>query len=233
MTAHGSDSTMASTDPQDLLRAALGEGELPDPTESLRLLGAAQAGDGQALADLIERYQGRLRRIVSIRLSAQLRRCVESMDIVQETFASALPHLKDLEVHGPGSLLQWLSRIAENQMHSEYRRHYGQKRDKRREVGLAPGDEAGGAGGETPAADELSERRELERVVDQAVAELPEESREVLVLRTYAGGSWEEVAQQMGKPSSEAARLMHRRARIKLARILQERLPDLFPAEDE
>jgi RNA polymerase sigma-70 factor (ECF subfamily) len=215
---------MSDQAPDDLLAAALGP-TAPDPTESLRLLSAAQGGDTEALAALVERYQGRLRRIVSIRLSAELRRCVESMDIVQETFASALPHLGALKVYGPGSLLQWLSRIAENQMRSEYRRHFGGKRDRRREVDYGPAAEGLVAGGASPPADVLSARRELERVVDTAVSELPEDWREVLVLRTYAGGSWEEVAAALGKPSAEAARLLHRRARLRLARMLRERLP--------
>jgi len=214
-----------------VLSDALGQ-PAPDPTESLRLLGAAQGGDAQALAALVDRYQGRLRRIVSIRLSAQLRRCVESMDIVQETFASALPHLAALKVYGPGSLLQWLSRIAENQMRSEYRRHFGGKRDRRREVDFDHMTEGGMQRDASPPADVLSARRELERVVDQAVSELPDDWREVLVLRTYVGGSWEEVAAALGKPSAEAARLLHRRARLKLARMLRERLPDTLGGAD-
>lgn len=217
----------------DPLLASVRPDELPDVTESMRLLDLVQQGDEAALNDLLRRYEDRLKRIVRIRLSAKLRRCVETVDIVQETFQSAIKHIGDLEMRSTASIMQWLSRIAENQMHDVHRRFYGQKRDRTREVRLADGgrladDSSPGfvAATNEVTPDEQVATDEIRKIVDDAVAELPDDYREVIMLRTYYGGSWEFVAQQIGRPNADAARQLHRRARIRLSRIMQGRLPE-------
>ena len=224
-------SSPADESADDLL-ASVSPGELPDLTESMRLLEQAQGGDDQALNDLLSRYEERLKRIVRIRLTARLRRCVETVDIVQETFQSALKHINKLEMRSTASIMQWLSRIAENQMHDVHRRFYGQKRDRTREVRISDGgrmDDESTRGVVPPsgsvAPDELAAQDEIRKIVDDAVAELPDDYREVIMLRTYYGGSWEFVAEQIGRPNADAARQLHRRARIRLSRIMQGRLP--------
>jgi RNA polymerase sigma-70 factor (ECF subfamily) len=212
--------TSGGTD--DLLEASLDAAELGDPTESMLLLDQAQGGDQDALSALLERYQERLRRIVSIRLSSDLRSCVESMDIVQDVFAAAAQHLDTLTADQPASIIQWLSRIAENTMTSTWRRQYAQKRDRHREVDLTGAARTAAAAGEQPS--ELAARRELEDLVDEAMTELPPDDREVIMLRTYYGGSWDFVAKQLGRPGADAARQLHRRARIRLGRMLRKKM---------
>jgi RNA polymerase sigma-70 factor (ECF subfamily) len=210
------------------LHESLDPAALPDLTESMRLVRAAQAGSREALEDLLRRYQERVLRIVRVRLSTKLRRHVESMDIVQETLRKAAENLGELELRSQAAILQWLARIAENQMLDVNRRMSAQKRDRLREVPLDDGGErasssGGPAAGQLPP-DEIAAQRELSRLVDECVAALPEEYREVVTLRTYCGGSWEWVTAQMGKESSEAVRQLHRRATIRLARVMQERM---------
>jgi len=224
--APGDDSLLASVSPDDL----------PDLTESMHLLRAAQDGDELALDELFRRYEARLSRIVRIGLSARLRRVVETVDVVQETYRAALRRIGDLELRSTASILQWLAKIAQNQMLDTHRRFYGLKRDRTREVRLGSGargeNESSSAGpGAVPASPtqtpaDLAAQSELRQIVDQAVSELPDDYREVIMLRTYYGGSWEWVAEQIGRPGSDAARQLHRRARMKLSRILMERLPD-------
>ena len=216
----------------DPLLSSLAPDGLPDLTESMRLVHEAQGGNRAALEALLERYQDRVLRIVRIRISRALRRHLESTDIVQETLRKAAENLGDLELRSTASILQWLSRIAENQMLDSHRRLHAAKRDKGREVPLLDSREAAeGLGTPPPPSgqlppDELAARAELARIVDECVAELPDDYREVIMLRTYCGGSWEFVAQQMDKDSAEAVRQLHRRARIRLARRLQERMGD-------
>lgn len=216
------DPKTSSSGTDDLLEDSLDALELGDPTESMLLLDQAQRGSRDALGALLERYQDRLRRIVSIRLSSDLRSCVESMDIVQDVFASAAQHLDGLVADQPASILQWLSRIAENTMTSTWRRQYAQKRDRHREVDLASASFKAAAPTEQPS--ELAAQRELEQLVDETVAELPPDDREVIMLRTYYGGSWEFVAKQLGRPGADAARQLHRRARIRLGRRLRKKM---------
>ena len=218
----------------DPLSQSVHEGQLPEITESMLLVTKAQRGDDAALNDLLSRYEDRLRRIVRIKISARLRRVVESVDIVQDAFRNAFQHIGDLELRSTSSILQWLAKIAENQMLDTHRRHYNLKRDKTREIAIkrrhddstsGPVDLAGG----TPPPDVLAEQQELAALVDGAVAELSDEYREVIMLRTYYGGSWEEVTQQMGRESSEATRQLHRRARIKLGKLLKARMGGKAP----
>ena len=219
----------------DPLLASVSPDELPDLTESMRLLREAQDGNDLALDELFRRYEARLSRIVRIKMSAKLRRCVETVDVVQETYRAALRRINDLELRSTASILQWLAKIAENQMLDTHRRFYGLKRDKQREVRLGDGGRGDGdsssSGGVVPAAKQPTPAEqvasdELRDIVDAAVAELPDDYREVIMLRTYYGGSWEWVAEQLGRPGGDAARQLHRRARMRLSRLLMDRLPD-------
>jgi RNA polymerase sigma-70 factor, ECF subfamily len=197
-------------------------GALPrreDTWVSMELLELAKAGDGKALDDLLARYQDRLRRVVRVRLDARLRGLLESADVVQETLSAALTHIKELNVPDRGAILRWLTKIAENEMHDLRRRAYSQKRSRQKERQLDTLDIHAGKAA-TPA--DEAERRELYDRVDRAVAGLPPQTREVILLRTYCDASWEDVAKAVGAPSSEAARKLHSRAMVKLARLMQE-----------
>ncbi len=227
--ADGSDGSDAPA--SRLLESAVEPDALPAPTESIRLLEAARTGDRDALAALVHRYEDRLRRIIRIRISARLRQSLESVDVMQETWRAAVQHIDGLMAHEGADILRWLARIAENHMLDVNRRLTADRRDRRREVPLPdPGDSTHpraalpetSPAGRNPS--ELASERELRAIVDEAVAGLPEDYREVIVLRTYHGGSWEFVARAMGRPTAEAARVLHRRARIQLARILRDRL---------
>jgi DNA-directed RNA polymerase specialized sigma24 family protein len=59
--------------------------------------------------------------------------------------------------------------------------------------------------------------------MDDSLAELEEAHREVLLLRHYAGASWERTAELMGHPSPDAARMLHARALNALRKSLRRR----------
>jgi DNA-directed RNA polymerase specialized sigma24 family protein len=60
-------------------------------------------------------------------------------------------------------------------------------------------------------------------LLETCVAELSEELRELIILREYAGASWEEIAKETGRPSPDAARMMHGKAMLELSKLLKER----------
>jgi DNA-directed RNA polymerase specialized sigma24 family protein len=62
---------------------------------------------------------------------------------------------------------------------------------------------------------------EEQRIVEACLAELPEEYRELILLRNYAGASWESVAEETGRPSAAAARMMHARAMVELGKLVR------------
>lgn len=204
-------------------------GDLPDPTESLNLLRVAQAGDGQALNDLIRRYEPRVRRIVRARLAPSLSIYIDEADIVQLTLQSAAGQIAGFRPETAPSLLHWLSTIATHKIRDELDRMHAARRDVGREVKL---DDIGGsstspgwqpaAAGRTPSMEVF--RKELEELFDAAVHALPDDQREAVILRDYCHYGWDEIARQLSRASPHAASQLHQRAWIALRRTLGPKL---------
>ena len=195
-----------------------------DLTLSIELVHKAQGGDGGALERLFDRYYARVRRIVRLRMGRDLRRSVDSGDILQDTFFAAIRSFETFEVRDEASLINWLSKLAERQILTAAARYGAGKRDKKREVLLS---EAGSDGEESvPFELEASTHAPLENlseaeqttIVENCIHELPDDVRELIILRDYAGASWETVAHDTGRPSAAAARMMHARALIELGK---------------
>ena len=203
--------------------------------ECLELARRAQKGDDDALNELFRRYQEPLRRIVRIRMGAHLRRHggLESMDIVQQTFVKAHSKLDDVEIRTPQAILSWRARIAERQVHDANDHITARKRDYRRTSPLQFGDESFGSvfDVEPEATDTLpedrAERNELKIAIDEAMLELKDEYREIILLREYAQADWDTIAEEVGAPNVRAAQATHYRARAKLASLLSRRMDEV------
>lgn len=207
--------------PDDLLARSLSPADLPDLGRSLVLLARAQTGDRGALEDLVSRYQDRLRRIVRIQLGSSLRRQYDSMDIVQSTFAAALPKIGDLHPRNAAGLLAWLALIATNQIRDAHDHVRAGKRDIAREDHAEDAQAAISSGGSRPAEQALlAEVREL---LDEEVSKLPDDQRRVVVLRDYCGEDWDRIAVELDRDNG-ATRQLHQRAWIRLRRVLRPRL---------
>lgn len=204
---------------------------VPNLSESLVLVRKAQDGDREALNRLFERYYDRIYRIVRIRMGAKLRTVLDSYDIVQETCAVAVRKIGDFEPRDHASLIQWLAKIAEHQIHDARDRMEAEKRNPSREVPLDAGRthsgephpglqlSGGGAGPSTIVANS-----ELKEIYDACVEELPHEYRELILLREYAGASWEDITQKVQRPNVHATQEAYRRGQIKLAGLLRQRM---------
>lgn len=198
-----------------------------DLSNSLDLVHRATSGDEAAIDELLRRYQDRLRRIVRVRLGARLRTKLESMDIVQDALLIAARKLADGEVVSSGAVLNWLARIAENKIHDAHDFHTAQRRDVGREERMrleVSGESIGWEPpGQGPGPSSTAEGVELNELVDEALAELSDDHREVMLLRTYCGVGWESVASAFDR-TVPAVQELHRRARI----LLQERVRPLL-----
>jgi len=204
-----------------------------DLTKSIELVQRAQGGDPVALDRLFERYYERVRRIVRLRMGRELRRSVDSGDILQETFQVAVRSFDSFQVRDEASLINWLSKLAERQVLSAAAHHRARKRDKRREVlisdvGSRDASKAGSsmpmdlAASTTGPLEHLSAAEQTE-IVEDCIRGLEEEQRELIILRDYAGASWDTVARETGRPSEAAARMAHSRAVIELAKRIRAR----------
>ena len=192
--------------------------------EDRDLVRRARAGEFGAFERLVGKYEQRVytlaRRI--------LRRPHDAEDIVQETFLSAMQHLKDFREEA--AFPTWLLRIATNHALKVLR--------KRRGLPTVPLEE-GRRGGDddTPIqrpvyiaswredAERTADRPEIRRLLDRALAALDPKHRMVFLLRDVEGLSTGETAKALGiSVANTKVRLL--RARLKLRERLTRALGD-------
>ena len=195
--------------PSDLSRA--------DCQDVAKLLERARAGDQGALGILLEGQRERLQRIVRVHLGKPLRRFLNTSDVVQETHRAALEALQGLSFTSERDLLAWLARVATNRIRDQHDHYTAHKRDATRDQPLA---EAAGpletGQNREPSPSQAAAQAELSEIVDHCLSELPDEYREVIVLRDYCGASWEHITAELGGRSLHATQQLHQRAWIKL-----------------
>jgi len=182
------------------------------------LVALAQDGDESALNRLCNVYGARVLWIIRLRMGAELRSKLESMDLVQDVLMSALKDLGTFKYKTEGDFLRWLSRIAENRLRNQLQRLHANKRDIRKEVrlnGYRPTAEDSlvaaldAVDTRTPSAI-MSKREELDKLA-KAIDALRPEYREVIVLTKVEGLSYREIGDKLGR-SADAARMLFSRA---------------------
>jgi RNA polymerase sigma-70 factor, ECF subfamily len=199
-------------------------------TQTWELVHKAKGGDSDALNRLIQRYYERVRRSVRARIGSRLRSRLDSDDILQWTFAKAVENFDRFEMRHEGSLLHWLAEYAERQLHDAADRENAKKRQP--PAGQISLDDDGGATesrgqlevpGRTTGPIDRVVRNEREIAVEECLEQLAEHHRMVIVLRDYDGLEWNEIAEKLKKNTDSAARELHRRALLELAKLLRRR----------
>jgi len=176
---------------------------------STEVLRQALGGSDEALDALYRRFGPRLLAFIRLKMGRSLRARLESRDILQATFLKSFQRLEDFEGDTARSLLGWLMRIAEREIHDRADFHGRQQRDARRDADVD--DYAEALAVRTRSAltrvilDEQAER------LDAALAELSEPHRQVIMLRAFEERSFPEIAREIGK-SEDASRMLYARA---------------------
>jgi RNA polymerase sigma-70 factor, ECF subfamily len=201
----------------------------PDTIETDDLLKRAEQADAQAVERLWDRHREPLRRMIHLRLDHQLGRRVDASDVVQEVLLEANRRLNSYLRKPEMPFHLWLRQIASDHVIDQHRRHRGAaRRSLDREQPMVAGAFPDQSSvelaaqlrdpGPTPLAAAL--RSELERRFQDALQQLDEGDREVILLRHFEHLSNSEVARVLGL--SEAAAGMRylraiRRVRLSLA----------------
>jgi len=182
---------------------------------------------------LVERYQGRLHSL-AMRI---LHDPEQARDAVQDAFLKAYTNLDRFE--GRSSFYTWLYRLAMNLCLDLRRRDHSSRRVETPELGdleriatldSRPADHQHWRGHEE-APDEAASRGELRERVARAIAQLPDASRETLILREVEGLSYSEIAEALDIPKGTVMSRLHY-ARRRVQEILREAgMAEEFDAE--
>ena len=194
----------------------------PRPAAELsetELVELARRKDAQAVRTIVQRYNRRLYRVARGILGNDS----EAEDVVQETYFRAFASLH--KFRGASSLITWLTRIAINEA-------LGRKRRALNTTDLAAIETEQKMGGQViqfptsyPELDPEHSvaQREIRRVLERAIDELPAAFRAVFVLRMIEGLSLEETSELLDVKVETVKTRMHR-ARVLLRKAIDHEL---------
>jgi RNA polymerase sigma-70 factor (ECF subfamily) len=199
-----------------------------DAVNDAELVGMALQRDGGAFRIIMQRHNRRLYRCAR----SIVRDDSEAEDIVQEAYASAFSNLANFR--GESSVATWLTRITLNEA-------LGRIRRQRPTVELATLDYEGPGKAQiipfpsmTTNSDpeRTTAQREIRRLIERAIDDLPELFRAVFVMREIEDMSVEETAAFLGlRPATvktrlhRARRLLRKALNAQLAPALTEAFP--------
>ena len=190
------------------------------------LLERARAGDLESFGQLLSQYRNYARLLARTLIGTTLRLRLDPSDLVQETFLEAHRDFPRFDGSTERELLAWLRRILARNLADQARRQKAGLRDIRRQVSLeamldrssARMQQALVAVVSSPSA--AAAQREQAVLLADALAGLPPDYREVIILRNLERLRFEEVAARMGR-SPGAVRMLWTRALERLSRALE------------
>jgi RNA polymerase sigma-70 factor (ECF subfamily) len=175
-----------------------------------------------------ERYRDLLCMLArQIQLDPRVRRRFDASDLVQETLLKATQNLEQFRGGTEAELVKWLQEILQNALADAMRRARAQKRDVAQEEALAVvvNDSSARLRNWLAAPDsspsQRAEREEQLLRIAAALARLPEDQRDVVILRDSLDTPIRAIAEQLGRTEKAVAGLLLR-GRRKLRELLQE-----------
>jgi RNA polymerase sigma-70 factor (ECF subfamily) len=174
----------------------------------------AREGDSGRLGELLECYRRYLSILARVQLGQRLQGKLDASDLVQDVFLEAHRHFPQFAGTTEGQFLAWLRQILAATMANLIRRYLGtQGRDIRLERELA--NELahssrvldGALVAQVSSPSQQASKREQAVLLADALTELPEDYREVVLLRNLHGLSFPEVAERMGRTVDSVEKL--------------------------
>lgn len=170
-------------------------------------------GDSRAREQLVASYLPILKRLAHGRLPAGARGLVGTDDLVSITLEKAIRHIDTFEPRREGAFLAYLRQILLNEIRSQIRHANVRPVAGELDSGIP-------SNGSSPL-EELVGRELIERY-ESALEKLTPEQREAVIMRIEMGLSHQEVADALGAPSPDAARMIVARALARLAEELRD-----------
>ncbi len=167
-------------------------GEMRERSDA-QLVILARSGDADGFSELVRRYQ---RAAYAVALGVTGRR-QDAEDAVQESFLVALEQIEDCR--NPAKFAGWLLTIVRNRSRNLVRRE-----------NLRGGEQIPvGARSSEPAPDKVAQRMALRERLTEALNELSEVQREIVLLHDLEGWKHSEIAERLGIPSGTVRSHLH------------------------
>ena len=191
-----------------------------------QLLQQARAGNAEALGRLLETYRRYLAFLARLEIGRRLQGKVDPSDVVQEAFLGAHRDFAAFRGTTEKEFTAWLRQVLASVLANLVRHYQGtQRRDVRLERQLALDleesaqalDRALIDAGASPSQQAAS--REQAVLLADALAHLPDDQRQLLVLRHLEGLTFAEVARRLGR-SPDSVKKQWPRALAALRRAL-------------
>jgi len=184
-----------------------------------QLIDATLSGQSAAFGQLVTRYQDRLYHALTHLLGS----AEDAQDVAQDAFVQAFVKLDSFR--GDSAFYTWLYRIAFNMAMSRRRRQKptASVEETKETIGLEPIDNQAAPDARLLDAERASQVRE-------ALAQLSEEHRAVLVLREMDGQPYEAIAEVLELPLGTVRSRLHRarlQMREQLESVLREEMKEL------
>jgi RNA polymerase sigma-70 factor (ECF subfamily) len=171
------------------------------------------AGDESALATLIERHQSKIFGFIYSKVSDR----DVSNDIFQDTFIKVIKTLKSNSYNEEGKFLPWVMRIAHNLVIDHFRRN--KKMPMYRETeefsifSIMTDNQ--------PTIENQIITNQVETDLKRLIEELPDDQKEVLIMRMYQDLSFKEIAELTGVSINTALGRM-RYALLNLRKVIEK-----------
>jgi RNA polymerase sigma-70 factor (ECF subfamily) len=167
-------------------------------------------------AAVLEPYRRYLEVLARIHLDPQLRGKLDPADLVQQTLLRACAALPELRAQSPESLAAWLRKILAHTLADTVKHYHRDRRDVDLERSLEADLDRSSSGlagwlaaDQTSPSQAAARNEELLRLAN-ALADLPEPLREVVILKHCRGQTLQQIADHLGKSVPSVASLLRR-----------------------
>lgn len=200
----------------------------PDGEKTQQFLNDVRGGDSDAVNQLMDRHRQAVRRLIQMRLDNAVSRRVDASDVVQDVLFEASRRMEDYIQNPSMPFHLWLRQLAKDRVIDMHRRHRAAQRrsvDREQQISSLGNDDRSAAdlasllkdAELTPAA--ATVRREMEERFLQALNELSDDDRELVMMRHFEHLGNSEVAEALGL-SAPAAGMRYLRAIRRLREVL-------------
>jgi RNA polymerase sigma-70 factor, ECF subfamily len=184
---------------------------------ALELLEKARKGETPSLGQLLEHYRAYLSLLARVQIGRRLQGKVDASDLVQEAFLGAHRDFPQFRGATEAEFRGWLRQILASLLANLVRHYQGTKRrdirlERQLGVELDQSSQALDRGliAEQSSPSQQAVRREQAVVLAEALARLPDDWRELLILRHLEGLTFPEVAERMGRSVDSLKKLWPR-----------------------